>query len=475
MNIAGNGRLALAGFSDGTIRWHRMRDGKELLTFFPHGDRKRWVLWTPSGYYDCSPGAEELIGWHVNNGSDKEADFFPVSRFRDRFYRPDVIAKILDTQDEAEAVRLANAEAGRKAQTTSVAQVLPPVVTVLSPQDSASVSTEEIEVRYTVRATEDAPVKMVRVLVDGRPLEGARGISLEAATAERSLKVRLPERDCEVALVAENRHGASVPCRVRLKWAGKPTEEFVIKPKLYALVIGVSEYTDAKIRLRYAAKDARDFAGVLERLKGGLYRDVVVKLLTDEKAVKDEVLDGLDWVRKETTNKDVAMVYLSGHGVNDADGSYYYLPANVNVEKLMRTGVEFTAIKQTVTSIAGKALFFVDTCHAGNVMGGRRGLDDITRLVNELSSAENGAVVFAASTGRQYSLENDEWQNGAFTKALVEGLSGKAEYGGKGKITINMLDLYLSERVKELTGGKQTPTTTKPQTIQDFPVATPVQ
>ena len=64
-----------------------------------------------------------------------------------------------------------------------------------------------------------------------------------------------------------------------------------------------------------------------------------------------------------------------------------------------------------------------------------------------------------------------EWGNGAFTKALVEALSGRADYGGKGKITINMVDLYLSERVKELTKGKQTPTTTKPQTIQDFPIA----
>jgi hypothetical protein len=34
-----------------------------------------------------------------------------------------------------------------------------------------------------------------------------------------------------------------------------------------------------------------------------------------------------------------------------------------------------------------------------------------------------------------------------------------------------MLDLYLSERVKELTGGKQTPTTAKPKTVPDFPIA----
>jgi hypothetical protein len=34
-----------------------------------------------------------------------------------------------------------------------------------------------------------------------------------------------------------------------------------------------------------------------------------------------------------------------------------------------------------------------------------------------------------------------------------------------------MLDLYVSNRVKELTHGEQTPTTAKPQTVPDFPVA----
>jgi hypothetical protein len=67
--------------------------------------------------------------------------------------------------------------------------------------------------------------------------------------------------------------------------------------------------------------------------------------------------------------------------------------------------------------------------------------------------------------------EDSRWGNGAFTKALVEGLGGKADYTGKGKISINMLDLYLSERVKDLTKGKQTPPTTKPQTVPDFPIA----
>jgi len=198
---------------------------------------------------------------------------------------------------------------------------------------------------------------------------------------------------------------------------------------------------------------------------------VAVKVLTDKQATRDEIMDGLDWLQKETTSKDVAMVFLAGHGVNDPNGIYYYLPANANIERLKRTGVAFSDIKNTLASLAGKTILFVDTCHAGNVMGKRRAVADINAVVNELASAENGAIVFASSSGNQYSLEDRAWGNGAFTKALVEGIGGRADYGGRGKITINMLDLYLSERVKELTKGKQTPTTTKPQTIPDFPIA----
>ena len=43
------------------------------------------------------------------------------------------------------------------------------------------------------------------------------------------------------------------------------------------------------------------------------------------------------------------------------------------------------------------------------------------------------------SLDRQYSLESDEWKNGAFTKALVEGMRGKAYLRNTGRITYRML------------------------------------
>jgi hypothetical protein len=104
VNLAREGRLILAAYGDGTIRWHRAADGEELLALFIHVPDdakadKRWVLWTPEGYYTASPGAENLIGWHVNRGPDQAADFYPAETFRSTFHKPDLVAKALDKAD----------------------------------------------------------------------------------------------------------------------------------------------------------------------------------------------------------------------------------------------------------------------------------------------------------------------------------------------------------------------------------------
>ena len=224
VNIPGNGRAVVAAFSDGTIRWYRLSDGRELMAFFPHADRKRWVLWTPSGYYDASPGAEDLIGWHLNRGKDSAADFYPASRFRNQFYRPDVIAKVLSTLDEGEAVRLANEETGRKTDTApvQVQKVLPPVVELLSPAEGTAVSTANVTLRYSVRAPADAPVTALRVRVNGQAvsLPDTRNLAVAAAGGAREISVPIPPQDSEIMLFAENKNGVSTPARVRVAWKG---------------------------------------------------------------------------------------------------------------------------------------------------------------------------------------------------------------------------------------------------------------
>lgn len=482
VSISSSGRVVVAAYGDGTIRWHRISDGKEVLALFLHADRKRWVLWTPSGYFDASAGGEDMIGWHINRGADQAADFFPASRFRSQFYRPDVVEHVLDTLDEGEALRQANAAASRKPEVipVSVAQVLPPVVSLLAPVDGTVLSSTSVTLRYSVHNPTDAPVVALRVRVNGQPvnLSETRNLSVQASgvDAVHELTVSVPSQDSEIMLFAENKNGVSTPAITHVVWKGSSLQvekEAMFKPKLYVLAVGVSKYKNPDFNLALASKDARDFAAVFQKQKGKLYSEVTVRLLTDDNATKDDVLDGLEWLKREVTSRDVGVMFLAGHGTNDNTGNYYFLPHNADLTQLLRTGVANNDIKLTLNSLAGKALFFVDTCHSGNALGTAktRGVTDVNAFVNELASAENGVVVFTASTGRQLSQESPDWGNGAFTKAVVEGLSGKADFQKNGKITHKGLDYYVTERVKELTKGQQSPVSISPQGVTDFPVA----
>jgi hypothetical protein len=114
VNVTGNQRLVVAHTATARFDGIALRRQGTAGTFI-HPDGQRWVAWTPQGYYDASLGADELIGWHVNHGYDRAPDFYPVSQFRDRFYRPDVIQRVLQTPhlDVDEAVRDADNAAGR--------------------------------------------------------------------------------------------------------------------------------------------------------------------------------------------------------------------------------------------------------------------------------------------------------------------------------------------------------------------------
>lgn len=359
----------------------------------------------------------------------------------------------------------------------------PPGVAILWPGDGDEVSAAEIEVKLSVRLPEGSTLLSLRALVDGRLAAQARGIALTSTQppiqgpATHTLKVPLPARDSVLSILAEASPTRIPLTSVRLRWKGSAQADMeVLQPRLYLLSVGVSEYRQTELRLRFAAKDAADTAATFRAQAKALYRSVEVKLLSDSQATKSNILDGLEWLQRQTTARDIAVLFLAGHGVTDpGTGGYYFLPHDADMAAMKRTMIPESEIRETLSAIAGKVILFLDSCHSGKVFAANqaqtRGPADLSGLIGQLASAESGVVVFAASTGRQSSQEALTWNNGAFTKALLEGLNGRADYKKLGHITINMLDLYISDRVKELTEGRQTPTTAKPSTIPDFPIA----
>ena len=209
----------------------------------------------------------------------------------------------------------------------------------------------------------------------------------------------------------------------------------------------------------------------MQQQQGKLYAKVHTKLLTDEAANGDSVLDGLDWLLKQSTQKDVSVLFVAGHGLKDERANYYFLPYDGNPRLLRRTGVKWFDFQDVLTSLPSKAIFMVDTCHSGDVSGKRRGITDLTAALRELRAAGTGIVILTASTGKEESAEHKDWGHGAFTKAVLEGLGGKADYDADRVVDIKELDLYITQRVKALTNGAQHPTTEIPKTMPNFPIA----
>jgi hypothetical protein len=461
-----NGPFFVSLTKSRNLDFRRIKDGQLFTSLYFDTTSMDWVLWTPSGYYDCSPGGEKLIGWSVSRGEDSLPAYYPASRFRERFYRPDVVDSALKYCSEEIALKKLDLKGGKKVQKQMV-KSLPPIIQITSPSMNEFFSDTLVKVNYALQNGSSA-VHTIKVLVNGRPLQEHR--------PERSggVTVKLPAEDCTVGLVAVSASGESAISFSRLIWNGIEKEaDPYRKANLFILAVGISKYKLENLRLNFAAKDAKDFSNVLKKqAETGLYGKIEIKLLTDSLASRENIEDGLEWLQKQTTSRDVAMIFLAGHGENDENNRFYFLPHGGDFERKMSTCIPYTTFKSAIEALPGKVVVFADACRSGNFFGDltRREVD-VDLLSRELSSGAGGAVVFTSSSRKQSSLENPAWGNGAFTKALVEGLEGKADPYQKNYISVQSLNAYISHRVNELTGGMQKPNIIIPESMPDFAVA----
>jgi WD40 repeat protein len=113
VNISGDGRLVIAACGDGTIRWYRMDDGRELLALYVLADKQNWVAWTPEGFYGATAGAFGVLQWQVNRGFAAAADTVPVNAIPS-LRRPDALALVLQELETARALGIADLKAARR-------------------------------------------------------------------------------------------------------------------------------------------------------------------------------------------------------------------------------------------------------------------------------------------------------------------------------------------------------------------------
>lgn len=243
-----------------------------------------------------------------------------------------------------------------------------------------------------------------------------------------------------------------------------PDAEPWFKPNLYVLTIGVSDYQHEPINLAFAHSDAETIGERFAQLEGSLYREVYVKALTNGAATLANIKSGIAWLEREATQMDMILVFVSSHGALDHKGNLYLLPHDVKSDQLFATGLNIDALTKGMNGVPCKKLILLDACHSG-----QSGHDllayatpkaaNVNQAVEELINKEPGITVMTSSSGNEFSYENPRWGHGAFTKAILEGLDGSADYNRDQLINLFELNLFVTQRVKDLTGGRQHPFT----------------
>jgi hypothetical protein len=450
VNQSPDGRLAVAALGDSTIRWYRADTGAELLALYVTEDAKRWVAFTPAGYYAASPGGEDLIGWHVNRGPEKAADFFPASRFRDRFYRPDIVASVLATLGAAATPpRLSRDE-------------LSPVVAILDPPDGTRVPGDFVWLRYRLRSPSGRPVRAVTALVDGSPPALSMPPELPRLAGpdgegEGRLAVAIPPgRSVTVSLVAETDNARGEPAQI-LVTSIAPVRDYS-KPRLAGVAVGVADYPRSDMRLKYAGDDAEAIAAAFgEQMRLGAYSDVDVPPLANGAAQRGRILDVLNELHTNSREQGVTVVYFSGHGIQSA-GRTFFLPVDADPLRPASTGISMDELRGVFSGMKGDVVVILDMCHAGALQEGIAAADPTT-LAAIFQNFSARLTIVVSSGAAQRSFELDAYRHGALTQAILEAMrgavAGRPGQGGLRQIWASDLDRYLADRMRTLTGGLQ--------------------
>lgn len=396
----------------------------------------QWACQTAAGYYHHSAGVTPKLSSRHPTAADAD-------RIRSS---PTMVARLLRGMSVVDAEALP--ENG-----------VPPTVQLQLVANGPDSATLQVTAEA---ATPEASIQEVSVRVNGRELNSISTKSLvvvaapSAENARRKFEVVAPfppgQNSATVQAIAIDSYGQ------RSKVATVDIERSIkVRPvtgRLFVLAVGVSQYSDEKFNLRYCHADAEALAALLMKQKGRAFGDVQVQVYTDKKATVTNVKDGLDWLKRSCTPADVAVVLFSGHGIRRERG-LYYVTHEANLEGVQYTCLNWETVAASLKETQAKqVLFLSDACHAGafgtTTLASQKDISDSLR-------DKAGVMVFASSRANELSREDPQWQHGAFVKAILEGLAGSADLNRDGKVTVQELQTKTTQRVVELTDGKQHP------------------
>lgn len=483
-SIASANNKISAVCSDQTIRVWNLTSHELLASTFlaPKDD---WICWTPQGYYEASSGGEKYMGWQVDEEVGLMSKFYKSSVFASKFHNGEKVKQTIglgsftmaeEKLKENIPVKQVVEEKADLGKESIVKRA--PIVNWLSPE---FLSTEQDQSKITIKAVVKSSTKInsVKILVNGRPSTKTRGVAIPKSVGEFDILVEqevvLANDHNEIRIFVSNEEAKVVSEKRVINLVGVDNRgvgrsldviNYSDRPDLYILSVGVSKYANEEYDLNYADKDALSVADMFSSIGTEVYKDVNLVKLMNQDATRNAVLKAFENLDAQVQPKDMVLVFIASHGINK-EGQFYIMPHDSDLNNIDNSLLSWQDMATLLGNLPSNVLVFIDACKSGQLGVNVSDFNaDNTEAVRETASDENGVVIMAASTGSETALESTEWEHGAFTLSLLEGLEkGKADIKPDGTIYLRELDFYISERTIELTNNAQHPTTQKPSTI----------
>jgi WD40 repeat protein len=431
-----DGKFAV-GTRDGAVHLLQ-KDGRETARFFVFPDGG-WLTMLPSGYFVSSSVDVEKRIYHRH----AEGKLTALKDLREKFFRPDL-------------VQMALAGGATPAGPSLATIKLAPQVEIAVPSREVTDDKMSVEVVLSERG---GGVGDVRMLINGVAISNVqvRGLTRTDApgTTRRSVPVRLVNGRNEIKVLAFNADNSisseSDAVIVQAKLSAK-------RPQLHALIIGINEFVNPKLKLRNAVNDATAMSSMLKLRASGLFESVNVRLLSKPaETTKSAILSALESYAS-IAPEDVFLFYVASHGsVEGSDPTsreYFLYPSNVgslSAEAIKRDAISQQELKRLIGNIAGtKRVILLDTCHSGalaDALVGARGVAE-DAAIKVLSYAVGSTIISAA--GSQEEALEDYQGHGIFTWSVLQALGGKADRSSKGFVTTTDLAAYVEDEVPRI-------------------------
>jgi WD40 repeat protein len=439
-----DGRMLASGSYDGSARLWDVASGREKVAFDAFNDGTSLAI-TPDGYYDASSAAAEgNLNVRVGNR------VFPISTYRDDFYRPDVVRS-----------RIADASIGGVGL-GDIRKVIPkpPYIGLIDPPTDVDNATLTVNVRLLDAG---GGIGDLILFVNGTavptvalpPADGAAPGGVGPITRRYQVQLAAGSNTVRAEVFdAEHAHrNTTYPAKITAHLPTPPTGT------LHAVVIGIQQFPNPDNNLKFSIADAQLFGDTLTKYSAPLFAgepDIKV-LATPAQTTREAVRNALRALQKiKAGPNDVFVFYAATHGVVTKDGKYFLITSDVetaaSIEK-QALGADELAKLLVDIPIPNK-LVVLDTCQA-QAAGEQIERAVLDKGVSAASSANKlardiGVTVLAAAESNEDALEEYEDNHGLFTTVVTDGLQGDAHPTEEKTITNDGLASYVKEKVPQL-------------------------